>query len=99
MFVGLGGELRSVSHAERRVLEAAKLGYAKIIVPPASRIAAKGRREGIELVHCRTIRDAIEAVLGRRHAQPSSFRSVARAATGKELGKNHAVLGWPDQPE
>ena len=31
--VGLGGELRSVSHAESRIKEAEKLGFSEIILP------------------------------------------------------------------
>ncbi len=39
--VGLGGELRSVSHIEQRVAEAEKLGFERIIIPQGN---AKGLR-------------------------------------------------------
>ena len=34
--VGLSGEIRAVSHCERRVLEAKKLGFSRVIVPKAN---------------------------------------------------------------
>jgi len=34
--IGLGGELRAVSHAERRIREAVKLGFEKMIVPKSN---------------------------------------------------------------
>jgi DNA repair protein RadA/Sms len=34
--VGLGGEIRSASHADRRVAEAKKLGFTQAIAPPSS---------------------------------------------------------------
>lgn len=103
---GLGGELRSVSHVERRVLEAAKLGYSKMIVPTASKLQSKGRLQGIDIVPCRTIRDAVQAVLGRNLMSPTSLRQAARAAkkASKEAelsqlpeGYTPAVAGWPEE--
>ncbi len=34
--VGLGGEIRSVGHIEKRIQEAAKLGFKTAIVPPGN---------------------------------------------------------------
>jgi DNA repair protein RadA/Sms len=35
--VGLGGEIRSVSHVDKRINEAAKLGFGKIILPAGNK--------------------------------------------------------------
>lgn len=61
---GLGGELRPANHIERRISEAAKLGFSKIIIPAVRAPAATGRLAGINIVPCRTIYDALQAVLG-----------------------------------
>ena len=90
-----------MSHVERRVLEAQKLGYAKMVVPAACNLQAKGRLEGIQLVPCRTVVDAIEAVLGRRLMSPSSMKAAVKAAARAAQKEGSAetqpaVLGWPD---
>ena len=61
--VGLAGEIRSVSHAEARVAEAARLGFTRVIVPYHN-LKALGRRTDVELIGVRTIRDAYEALGG-----------------------------------
>ncbi len=50
--IGLSGELRAVARTEQRIAEAAKLGFSRIIIPSATRIAAP--RAGIEV--CRVAR-------------------------------------------
>ncbi len=40
--IGLGGEIRSVQHAERRIVEAARLGFQAIICPDAKWPKVKG---------------------------------------------------------
>lgn len=61
--IGLAGELRSVSNAESRVREAARLGLKKCIMPRLNvrRLEEKGDM-GIELVGVRTVREAVEAL-------------------------------------
>jgi DNA repair protein RadA/Sms len=67
--VGLLGELRTVGGLERRLREAARLGFTRAIVP-----AASGRRQeppavdGLEVVAVATVRDAIAAALAERPA-------------------------------
>ena len=46
--VGLSGEVRAVSQAEQRVLEARKLGFEKVILPKANLKSVK-QIEGIEI--------------------------------------------------
>jgi DNA repair protein RadA/Sms len=61
--VGLSGEVRSVNHLERRLIEARRLGFQRAIVP-----ANLGRRsssfgEGLELIRVSTLAEALEAAL------------------------------------
>ncbi|MCR5635659.1 MAG: DNA repair protein RadA [Clostridiales bacterium] len=59
--VGLAGEIRSVSHAEERVVEAARLGFTKCVLPMHNyRNLKKSPSElgGIELVGVSNIREA-----------------------------------------
>ncbi len=63
--VGLSGELRSVGQLPRRLHEAAKLGFARALVP---RSTLKGLRKdtfpaGIEVIGARTLRDALDVAL------------------------------------
>jgi DNA repair protein RadA/Sms len=68
--VGLLGELRSVAGLERRLREAARLGFESAIVPRPSRGAAQVEVAGLRIVEVATLRDAVEAALagepGRR---------------------------------
>ncbi len=60
--VGLGGDVRSVSQIDRRILEAERLGFEKIIVPKKTRDFVQ-RKTTIDLVEVKTIREALEAAL------------------------------------
>ena len=62
--VGLLGELRPVAGLERRLREAARLGFVRAIVPRAIRGAVGGDAADIEIVAVATLRDAVEAALG-----------------------------------
>ena len=42
--VGLGGEVRQVGHLERRMAEAARLGFDTMLVPPSAPDAPAGAR-------------------------------------------------------
>ncbi len=59
--VGLSGEVRTVSQIERRVQEAAKLGFQRIVLPKQN---LKGvPSNGIELIGVERIEDAINVLL------------------------------------
>jgi DNA repair protein RadA/Sms len=60
--VGLLGELRSVSGLERRLKEAARLGFTRAVVPKAGG-RAPARVDGLEVVTAGPIADAIRASL------------------------------------
>lgn len=53
--LGLSGEIRSVSNLEKRVKEAEKLGFERIIIPPSKLVSSKA-----ELLKVRNLRDAIK---------------------------------------
>ena len=61
--VGLLGELRSVVGLERRLREAARLGFGLAIVPRPGRGAAVPIIPGLEVVAVGSLREAIEAAL------------------------------------
>ncbi|MBS6194363.1 MAG: DNA repair protein RadA [Clostridiales bacterium] len=63
--VGLSGEVRAVSMAEQRVLEAKKLGFTTIILPAVCMKSVKNIT-GVCLIPVETIRDAVQVLNGRR---------------------------------
>lgn len=62
--LGLGGELRPVPHAERRLAEAAKRGFTHAVAPAGSLPPGKPPPRGMHVVQCRTVAEAVDAVLG-----------------------------------
>eukprot|EP00884_Botryococcus_braunii_P007732 jgi/Botrbrau1/16960/Bobra.49_2s0023.1 len=72
--IGLGGELRAVSHVERRLIEAAKLGFAAAIVPAAHAGTALTRTGGIRIIPCQGVTEALAAMLGPLPAETPSRR-------------------------
>ena len=63
--IGLSGELRAVSQVARRLNEAAKLGFKRVLVPRGSQRKLEGLPTGIDIIGVRTINEAIEAALVR----------------------------------
>jgi DNA repair protein RadA/Sms len=60
--VGLGGEIRQVPHAPRRLAEAARVGFRHAFVPPS----CPDGPPGMEVVHVRTLGQAVELATGTR---------------------------------
>ncbi len=60
--VGLSGELRAVSQLDRRVAEAARLGFKRCLVP---KVETKASSKDIELIPASTLREAIGVGLVR----------------------------------
>jgi len=56
--IGLSGELRAVSQLERRVSEAARLGFKRVLVPKAGG-TVKPVPKGIEIITAGTVREAV----------------------------------------
>ncbi len=58
--VGLGGEVRHVSHLERRIIEAERMGFRRVIIPVNSKAPDNGRST---LVRVATVNDALAQAL------------------------------------
>jgi DNA repair protein RadA/Sms len=61
--IGLGGEIRTVGQIEKRVQEAAKLGFKRIIIPQNNLKSVKTQGE-IEIVGVEKIEEAIKELIG-----------------------------------
>lgn len=61
--VGLSGEVRGVSMAEQRVLEAKKLGFERCILPKVCAEAFLHNLEGIELIGVSNVREVLDAII------------------------------------
>jgi DNA repair protein RadA/Sms len=59
--VGLSGELRSVSHLERRLLEAERLGFKRCLLPESTLLRQRPQT-GIELLAAPDLRRACAMV-------------------------------------
>jgi DNA repair protein RadA/Sms len=64
--VGLLGELRSVAGLERRLREAARLGFEIALVPRPGRGASPVEVPGLRIIEVATLREAVEAALTER---------------------------------
>jgi len=62
--IGLGGEIRQVPGASRRLAEAARLGFRRVIGPPSL-----PPTPGLTAVPAATLRDALNVALGSRDRQ------------------------------
>jgi DNA repair protein RadA/Sms len=70
--VGLGGELRQVAHTQRRLAEAARLGFGAALVP----VSAPAGPPSLEVVRAATLGEALDRV-GLDGAGSSGGRAVA----------------------
>ena len=59
--VGLGGEVRSVGHIEKRIQEAEKLGFKKIIIPK-NNLKGITASKGIEIIGVENLVDAVKNI-------------------------------------
>ena len=61
--VGLAGEIRRVHQSDRRIAEAAKLGFERMVLPTLSAETPR-RVRGLELIEVDTVDQAIEVMIG-----------------------------------
>lgn len=59
--VGLTGEVRAISYAERRIVEAKKMGFSRCIVPQAN-VKGLSAVKGIRMFGVQTVREAIRLI-------------------------------------
>ena len=69
--VGLSGELRSIPQVQRRLNEAARLGFRRCLLPSSTN-QDTGRTEGIEPVFVPTLAHALRQGLSRRRASQAA---------------------------
>ena len=99
--VGLAGELRPVPQAQRRIQEAARLGFTKCILPlPAGETLQQIK--GLELVIVRSLREALLAALGSNRRGAAAVKSGqpgvdGPAPTTKQSGHRTAVRSGFDE--
>ena len=72
--VGLGGELRQVAHAARRLTEAHRLGFSRVIVPANSPDAADD--VDLRVIRASTVTEAIRAAGLSSSSGPSGLRAA-----------------------
>jgi DNA repair protein RadA/Sms len=61
--VGLSGEVRTISYADRRISEAAKLGFKKIIIPMGNLKNLNTKKFNAEITGVEKIKDAVEKLV------------------------------------
>jgi DNA repair protein RadA/Sms len=76
--IGLGGEIRRVTHAGKRAQEAARLGYSRLVLPSGSLSRAE-RPDGVEILEVKRIGDAIDLLMDGQRQCPPGGRSGVRA--------------------
>jgi DNA repair protein RadA/Sms len=86
--VGLLGELRAVTGLERRLREAARLGFDRAIVPRPAR-AAVPVIPGMDIIAVSTVREAIQAAVGG----PDREDRRRRPSSPEAAGVGRPVLG------
>jgi DNA repair protein RadA/Sms len=62
--IGLSGELRSVNQLDRRLNEARRLGFTRVVLPPVRGKGSRDGGEGLELIRVGSVAEAIEAAIG-----------------------------------
>jgi DNA repair protein RadA/Sms len=65
--IGLSGEVRSVNQSDRRLREAQRMGFSRMVLPDGSRTNPAA---GIALSEVRTLKEAIDGALGSRYTAP-----------------------------
>ena len=63
--IGLAGELRSVGQTERRLLEAAKLGFKRCILPEGSQKNIAGKH-AIECISVSSVQNMVDYIFKLR---------------------------------
>ncbi len=86
--VGLLGELRPVPGLERRLREAARLGYVRAVVPRTARGGRPVDVPGLELVGVATLREALQAAMAddRTRATDEPAQPIGTARESAPVG-------------
>jgi len=87
--VGLGGEIRSVPQLDRRLNEAAKLGFKRAVVPESQKSDAEGC--DIQVITVATVGEAVRKAIVRDRRQQSKGMEALAYASAPE------IFGEPDE--
>jgi DNA repair protein RadA/Sms len=68
--LGLSGELRAVPHLERRLNEAAKLGFKRCLIPTTTN---PGSPQGMELIAVASVREALKMIPAKAKQSPTEL--------------------------
>jgi DNA repair protein RadA/Sms len=68
--LGLSGELRAVPHLERRLNEAAKLGFKRCLIPTTTKPSAP---QGMELIAVASVREALKMIPSKAKQSPTEL--------------------------
>ena len=60
--IGLGGELRNITHAEQRIQEAVRMGFEQCILPSCTVKKLNTSKYDIKIIGARTIKEAFSAI-------------------------------------
>ena len=60
--IGLGGEIRSVSHIAQRIREAERMGFGKCVVPKQSMGAIDPKDYAIEIIPATNLKQAFSVI-------------------------------------
>lgn len=64
--VGLGGEVRAVGQIEKRLREAARMGFTRAIICAKNKASLRGGSVGLEIIGVENVRQALDAALARQ---------------------------------
>jgi len=84
--IGLAGEVRAVSHAERRAMEASRLGFSQCVLPQLGMKRLSHMKGDIKMSGIGTLRAAVDALLPG--ALRESGSGSAPRGRGKKSGDN-----------
>lgn len=108
--VGLLGELRSVAAIDKRVQEARRMGFSRIVTPVSSRKGYKkgsttvSRELGIERIQCDTLLAAINAGLAkplpkRRKRNAAEQGAAAKSSSKSRTRKQETIMDDQDEDD
>lgn len=94
--VGLSGELRPVRQLERRLAEAERLGFKRVLIPATNERVGRGSRKqrasGLEVIEARWVAEAIERALGLAPHAPARYRPARESAPLFAAPEDQAML-------
>ena len=89
--MGLSGELRSVGQLPRRLNEAAKLGFTRVLVPATAARKLEHPPAGLQVLGARTLREALEMALVGGDDRAGSDRGGSDRAGSDRGGSDRGV--------